>query len=117
MIFQRAGHGGGKAVPVHRQRSSRRQLVAVRGTHDQRAGAAHFLMQQSDCIVEGVIGTEGVGTDQLGERISLMGERRLCGAHLVEMHRHARFGCLPGRFRSRQAAADNVQIGRHGAGL
>ena len=51
MIFQRLGHGRGKAVPVHRQRAAGRQLVGVGGAHDQRAGAAHFFMQQADGIV------------------------------------------------------------------
>ncbi len=50
MRFERARHLGGEAFAVDGERAACRQLVSVAGLHDQRAGAAHLLMQQADGV-------------------------------------------------------------------
>ena len=89
-------------------RAAGRQLVGVGRAHDQRARATHLLVQQADRVVAGVIGTEGVGTDELGE---IFREMRLGAAHrphLVQHHGHAGRRELPGRFAAGEATAYNV---------
>ncbi len=86
MIFQRRGDGVRKSVPVHCQ-----------GAHNQGPGASHFLVQQADRVVHGIVGAEGVGANQLRQGIGLMGVGAANRTHLVENHRRAGFGCLPGR--------------------
>ncbi len=78
------GDLGGKAVAVHRQRAARRQLMRVARRHDQRAAAAHFLMQQPDRVGFPLVRAEGVGADQLGETAGLMRLGHADGAHLVQ---------------------------------
>ena len=101
-------HGGRKAVPVDRERAAGRQLVRVGGAHDQRAGAAHFLVDHADRVVGGIVGAEGVGADQLGEAIGEMGLGAAHRPHLVQYDRHARLCELPGRLTASEAAADDV---------
>ncbi len=117
MLFQHFGDGGGKTVAVHRQGAARRQLVGVGGAHHQRAGAPHFFMQQAHGIVLGIVGTEGIGTDQFRQRIGLMGLGTPEGPHFVQNHFHAALGGLPGSFRTGQAAADDVKGFFHGLAL
>ena len=45
MRLERVCHFGGEPFAVDRERAARRQLVGVGGSHDQRARAAHLLMQ------------------------------------------------------------------------
>ena len=51
---------------VHGERAAGRQLVALGRLHDERARAAHFLVEQADGVGFGVVGAEGVRADQLG---------------------------------------------------
>ena len=105
---QRLLHGGREAVPVDGERAAGRQLVRVGRAHDQRAGAAHLLVQQADGVVLRIVGAEGVGADQLGE---VLGEMRFGAArrpHLVQHHGHARLRELPRRLAAREAAAHDV---------
>ena len=95
MRGQRRRHALRKAFAVHRQGAARRQLVAVGHAHDQRAGAAHFLMQQAHGIVHGVVGAEGVGADQFRQAVALMGEGAANGTHLVQHHIQPGFRRLP----------------------
>jgi hypothetical protein len=55
-----------------------------------------------------LVGLERVAADQLGQTISLVRGRALCGPHFVEDHRHALPRDLVSRLRSGQAAAENV---------
>ena len=106
--LQRRGHGGRKAVAVDRQRAAGRHLIGVGRLHDQRAEPAHFLVQQADGIVVLVVGAEGIGADQFGQAIGLVGGGFALWPHLVQGHRDAGFGELPGGFGTGQAAADNM---------
>ena len=71
VISGMAGDGGGdrvgKADAVDGQRAAGRQGVGVGHPHDQRAGAAHFLVQQADGVALLVVGAEAVGADQFGQ--------------------------------------------------
>ena len=51
-------------------------------------------MQQPDGVVGGVIGTEGIGANQLGETVGAVGLGHTVGAHLVQDHAHAGGGGL-----------------------
>ena len=109
MAFQCLGYGGGKAVPVHRQRAACRQLVGVRGPHHQRTGPPHFFMQQPHGVVLPVVGAEGVGADQLCQTVGLV---RVCAfyrPHFMQHDRQPGLGRAPGSFRAGEAAADNVK--------
>ena len=108
MGFQRRRHRGGKAVAVDRQRAARRDLVAIRRAHDERAEPAHLLMQQADGIVRGVVGAERIGADQLGIAVGLVRGGRPLRPHLVQRDRHAGLRELPGGLRAGEAAADDM---------
>ena len=108
MRFELCGHCGGKPVAVDGQRAAGRHLVGVARRHDQRAGQPHLGMQQPDRIVLGVVGAEGVGADQLGEPVGLVGIGAAHRAHLMQDDRHAGLGRLPCGFRTGEAAADDM---------
>ena len=114
MRRERRGHGTGEVFAVDRERAARRQLVLVGRRHDQRAGAAHLLMQEADRIGLPVVGAERVGADQLGQRVGLMGLGRPDRPHLVEHDRHALLRELPGRLAAGEPAADDVNFVGHG---
>ena len=108
LSFQRRRHGLREALPVHRQRAACGHLMLVGAAHDERAHAPHLLMQQADRVAGGVVGAEGVGADELGELFALVGLGAANRAHLVQHDWDARARDLPGRFRARKAAADDV---------
>jgi len=56
--FNRGGDGAGKGFAVDSQRAAGGHLVGVSAGHDQRAGQAHFGMDDADGVVFGVIGAE-----------------------------------------------------------
>ena len=73
--------------------------VLVGGAHDQRAERAHFLVEQADGIMLGIVGAEAVRADHLGERgrsraPASCRRRRAFRSGDVQ----ARLGELPGRF-------------------
>ena len=74
MAFQRLGDGGGKAMPVHRQGAAGRQLVGIGGSHESanRRGASLHAAGPPHCSP--VVGAEGIGADQLGQAVGLVGE-------------------------------------------
>ena len=106
----RAGDLLGKAVAVHRQRAARRQLVAVGRRQDQRAAAAHLLMQQADGVVHRIVGAEGVGADQLRQPVGLMRLGAAQRPHLMQHHAMPGPGELPGRFAAGEPAADTCTV-------
>ncbi len=114
MRGERRRHGAGEAFTVDRKRAARRELVAVGRSHDQRAGAAHLLMQQADGVGLPLVGAERVGADELCERVGLMRLGLLDRAHLVERDRHALLHELPSRLASGETAADDVHPVGHG---
>ena len=108
MRFERGGDRGGESVAVHRQRPAGGHLVGVGRAHDQRAEPAHLLMQEADGGLFVVVGAEGIGADQLGQLLGLVGLGGALWAHLVQRHRQPALGDLPGRLGACEAAADNV---------
>ncbi len=111
------GDGGGEGIPVHRQRAARGQAVGLGHRHQQSIRRPHFPVQQAHGIALVIIRAEGVGADHLGQIAGAMGEGADMGAHLVDDHGHAQFGRLPGGLGSGHAAADDVKLLCHGAGI
>ena len=108
MGFERLGDGIGEGMAVDGQRAAGRQARGVGAAQDQRAGAAHLLMQQADGVVLGIVGAQGVGADEFGQPLGVVGVGAAHGAHLVQHDPGAGLSRLPGRFRARQSAADDV---------
>ncbi len=106
--LNRGGDGLREAVAIHRQRAAGGQLVAIGAAHDQRAEPAHLGVQHADCVRGLVIRAEGIGADQLGKPVGLVGIGAAFGPHLVQHHGHAAPGELPGRFRARKPPTDHM---------
>ena len=84
------------------------------GAHDQRAERAHFLVEQSNRIVLGIVGAEAVRADHFGEASVW------CAAVVsplprisLRAHPQARLGELPRGLRPGEAAADDVDVEWH----
>src|SRR3954454_10534898 len=65
-------------------------------------------MQQADRVGVRVVRAERVRAHEFGEPAGLVSLRAAHGPHLVEDDRHAGIGDLPRGFRTREAAADDV---------
>ncbi|GAB5506873.1 MAG: hypothetical protein Rhirs2KO_20360 [Rhizobiaceae bacterium] len=65
-------------------------------------------MQQADGIGLGIVGAERVGTDKLGQSAGLVRFGAAHRAHFMQNDGYARLGDLPGGFRARKPAANNV---------
>jgi hypothetical protein len=98
----------GKPVTVNRQGAAGRHLVCVGSAHDERAKPAHFLVQQTDCVVLRVVGTKRIRADKLGAAVGLMNRRTSFRPHFMQHDRNACLRKLPGCLRARETAADNV---------
>ena len=110
----RRRHLGGEAFAVDGQRRAGGHAMLVGRGHDQRTQRPHFLVEQADRIVLGIVGAEAVRADHLGQPVGLMRRRHVAAAaHLAEADLEPRFGQLPGRFGSGQSAADDVNLVRH----
>ena len=108
--FGLQAHGDrlGKADAVDRQRDAGRHLVGIARGHDERAEAAHLLVQQADGVVRRVVRAERVGADQLRQAARDVRLGGAHGTHLVQDNRRTGAGDLPGRLGPGEAAADNV---------
>ena len=103
-----------EAVAVDRQRRAGGHAVRVGRGHDQRIERAHLGVEQADRIVLGIVRTEAVRADQLGQPVGLVRRRHLAAAaHFGQAHLHAGLGELPGRFRAGEAAADDMDLFGH----
>ena len=102
MFVERARDVRGEMIAVDGQRAAGGQLVGVAGGHDQRAGAAHLLVQQADRVGGGIVGAEGIGADELGEAVGLVRLGAANGAHLVQHDGDAGLRDLPRRLRCRR---------------
>ena len=101
-------HGRGKALAVDRQRAASRDLMRVGATHDERVDRAHLAMNDADRIVGGVVGAEGIGTDEFRKLVGAMRLGAAHRAHFVQDDRNAALRDLPGSFATGEAAADNM---------
>ena len=100
-VSERRSHCAGKAIAVDGERTAGRQLVTVGRLHHQRAEAAHFGMQEADGAALGIVGSERIGTDQLGELSGLVRGGAAGRSHFVQHHRHAAARELPSGLRAR----------------
>ena len=99
MGVQTVRHGLGETLAINRQRAAGRHLMGVATGHDDGVERTHFSVQQPHRVVFPVVRTEGVGTDQFGERVCVMGVGGHAGpAHLVDYDRHTGARNLPGGF-------------------
>ena len=108
MGFQLCGNRLGKALAVDCQRAAGGHLMVRCGGDDQAARAAHFLVQHAHGIGRMVVRAEGIGADQLGQMVRLMGFGALYAPHFMQDHGHARVCGLPGGFGAGHAAADDM---------
>ena len=108
MRFNGGGHALRKPFAVDRQSATGWHLMFVGAAHNQTLAIAQFGVQQTHGIGLRVIGTEGVGANQLGQSIGDMGIGFAGRAHLVQDHLHASLRRRPSRFRACQPAADNM---------
>jgi len=98
----------GKAIAVDGESAAGRNLVLVGAGHNKRARETHFRMNDTDGIGRRIVGTEGVGADQLRKTVTLVSIRAANAAHFVQDDGDASLGDLPGRFRAGKAAANDV---------
>ena len=116
--LEAGGDLGGEGLAVDGERAAGGDGVAVGGGDDEAAGGAHLPVQQADGVLLVVVGAEGVGADELGQGVGLVGEGADRGAHLVQDDGHAHLGGLPGGLGAGEAAADDVdRVVGHGADL
>ena len=111
MRFDRLGNRAAEAVAVNGQRAAGRNRVLVALGHDQRARQAQLGVDHTDGIGLGVIRAEGVGADQLGELVGLVGVggAHAFASHLVQDHALTGLRSLPRGFRAGQTAADDME--------
>ena len=103
-----------KALAVDRQRRPGGDPVRVRRGHDQRIQRAHFLVEQPDRIAGRVVGAEAVRADHFGEPVAVVRRGGVAAAaHFAQANAKTRFGKLPGRFRTGEPAADDVNLVCH----
>jgi hypothetical protein len=88
--------------------------MLVGAAHDERAERAHFLVEQADRVMLGIVAAEAVRTDHFSEPVTFVRWGRIAApAHLTETDLAPGFGELPGSFRSGKASADDVNVEGH----
>src|SRR5262245_167185 len=108
MAVERLRHRPSEVVAIDGERPARGQLVGVAGGHDQGTRAPHLLVQQSDRIRASIVGAEGIGADELGQGVGLVGLGHPGRAHFVEDDAHPGAGNLPGSLAAGESAADDM---------
>jgi hypothetical protein len=87
MFFDRTGNFSREGLAVDGKGRACRYPMLVRGTHDQRAKRTHFLVEQANCIVFGIVGAETVRADHLGEPVGFVRRGHVTAAtHLGQAH-------------------------------
>ena len=114
VLLDGGGDRGGELLAVDRKRRSGGNAVDVGEAHDQRAQRAHFLMEQADGVVFGIVGTEAVRADHFRQAIAVVGGSGVAaGAHFAEADTKAGLGQLPRRLAPGEPAADDVDVVGH----
>ena len=67
--------------------------------------------------VMGIVASEGVATDELGQAAGLMGRGRALGSHLPQHHVDSARGQLVSALTTGESATDDVNRRRHRVGL
>ena len=96
-------------IPVDRKRAPRWQLVVLCGLQDERAGAAHLLVQEADRVVFPVVGPEGVGADEFGAVPGFVGLGQARWPHLVQYDIGSALSGLPCCLGPRKASPYHVK--------
>jgi hypothetical protein len=110
MLVHRLRDGPGEQLAIDRQGGAGRHARDLGGVHDERVEPAHLFLQQADGVIQ-LVAAERVAADELGESIGFMNFCRPDRPHLVNDDGDSAGGCLPRRFASGQAAADDVNAG------
>src|SRR5262245_9916451 len=108
MAVERPRHRASEVVAIDGERPARGQLVSIAGGHDQGARAPHLLVQQSDRVRASIVGAEGIGADELGQGVGLVGFGHPGRAHFVQDDAHPGAGDLPGSLAAGESAADDM---------
>ena len=88
--------------------------MGVGAAHYERAEAAHFLVEQADRVVVGIVAAKTVRADHFGEPVAVVGRGGVAAtAHLGKANTKPRLGKLPRGFGPGQPAADDVNLMRH----
>ena len=82
-------------IPSRSTASATRGHLVGRRHSDQRPSEPHFGMQQADRVVFGIIGAEGIGTDELRQAIGLVRVGAANRAHFMQHDGNAGLRCLP----------------------
>ena len=84
-----------EALAIDGKRTARRHASRIRRRHDERAQAAHLLLENADGVLKSRT-AQRIAADKLGEVRRLVRRGRCDGAHLVEQDLDAALGSLPG---------------------
>ena len=110
----RARDLGGESLAVDRQRRAGGHAVRLGAGHDQRIQRAHFLVEQADRIVLGIVGAEAVRADHFGQPVGFVRRGHVAApAHLAQANLEPGLGQLPRGFGPGEPAADDVNLMRH----
>jgi hypothetical protein len=104
----RIGYSPGETLAVDGECAAGGHLVGICAFHDQRAGHAHFRMNDTYRVVFGVIRAKRVRADQFRKTVGLVCIRAAYRPHFVQDDRQSTPGNLPGGFRACQTAADDM---------
>src|SRR6185503_18510876 len=101
-----------EAVAVDRQRAARRHRRGAGGGDHQRAEGLHLALEQAGRVLR-LVAAQRVAADELGEGGGRVRRRRPYRPHLVQHHRHAAAGELPGALAAGEAAAHHLHRRGH----
>ncbi len=105
-----------KAVAIDRECAAGRHFMRIGGGEDERVEPPHLTMQDADRARLRIVGAERIGADEFSEIAGLMRGRHADGAHFVQYDGQAVARDLPGRLRSCQSRADDVDGAAHRRG-
>src|SRR5215469_6571441 len=107
MGLQAFGYDAGKIVPVHRQRSSSRNLGLAGRGYNQRTQAAHLFLEYSNRCFQRIV-AQGIGTNQLAEEAGPMRFGHARRAHFKKPHANAAARELPCCLAASETSSDYV---------
>ena len=106
MPAHRIGHGGGKQIPIHCQRATRRHSAFFRDRHTKRAECFHFRLEQPRRTFD-ARRLERIGADKLRKKRRAVRRRVFLRLHFFQCDRHAALCRSICRFTARQSRADH----------
>ena len=101
VVFHHFGHGGGKHIAVHGQRTACGHAGHLGSVQELTAHPAHLLFQQAGGGVQ-TLGFQAVGADELREALALVGRGEVGRLLLIELHLYAFSRQPEGGFAARQ---------------